>query len=146
MWTAWTAGTSGIAEVRGQWVEHVWFHVNSIWVDKDVSSNHGSIKEQRLNMKWGKLLPSCGLKPCTILLYSSKSFLTSWDWASVWSYEWNTRWNQNNINRLNIKENGETNTCCLTWICDRRCSLVACSGTSGNIRHIRLVHNTSQTL
>lgn len=25
-------------------------------------------------------------KRCTILLYSSKSFFTSWDWASVWSW------------------------------------------------------------
>lgn len=32
--------------------------------------------------------------PLTILLYSSKSFLTSWDWTSIWSYVGKTQRSQ----------------------------------------------------
>lgn len=79
---------------------------------------------------------------CTILLYSSKSFFTSWDWVSVWSCK---TVKHGGVNSLNLKRDRDAQkgrrghseglTCSLMWICDRRCSLVACSGTSVNNRH-----------
>lgn len=67
-----------------------------VWKNKSCFLKQGNKLEDRWTMTvMTGMAATPSIKACTILLYSSKSFLTSWDWTSIWSYAAKTRRSQN---------------------------------------------------